>query len=116
MRASVQTRAPVIPMKKWFQHIRRVWGASYWKRIMTFLVVNAVLWIWVSYYLATRGMNQIASNLSETALKTILGTVIAYAVKSTTENISKNGFVGKIGNEYEGPEDKPKNEDDYHEI
>ena len=104
-------------MKKWFYHIRRLWGASYWKRIMTFLILNSVAWIWVSYYLAYRGMNQIASSLSETALRTILGTVIAYVVKSTTENISQNGFVGKREEPHDSPSEPAlNNEDNYHEI
>lgn len=65
---------------------------------MTIIVVNAILWVWCSYVLAWFGRVQIADELSKTALASILGVVVAYAVKSTSENISKNGFVGKLRN------------------
>lgn len=79
-----------------FARAARRWGETYWKRIMTVIIVNAMGWIWCSYALAWRGMDQIADDLSKTALSAILGVVVAYAVKSTSENISKNGFMGKI--------------------
>lgn len=81
-----------------FAKFSRKWGETYWKRIMTVIIVNAMGWIWCSYALAWRRMDQIADDLSKTALSAILGVVVAYAVKSTSENISKNGFVGKRQN------------------
>lgn len=82
-------------VKAWFAGIGRAWAETYSKRITTFLLVNAVLWIWASYFLAWRDHAQIAQQLSQTACTTILGTIISNAAKSTIENVSKNGFVGK---------------------
>lgn len=84
-------------IKAWFAGIRQRWADTYFKRIVTFLTINAVLWIWASYILAWCGRAQIAQGLSDTVCKTILGVVISYAGKSVVENVSKNGFVGKKG-------------------
>ena len=72
------------------------WGETYTKRITTFIMVNAVLWVWCSYGLALLGRYEIAQSLSQTAITAILGVVITNGAKSVTENISKNGYVGKI--------------------
>lgn len=72
------------------------WGETYTKRITTFIILNAVAWVWCSYILAWCGRYEIAQGLSQTALTAILGVVITNGVKSTTENVSKNGYVGKI--------------------
>ena len=79
----------------WVKRAAKAWGETYWKRIMTVIVYNAIGWVWCSYVLAWFGRPEIADELSKTALSAILGVVVAYAVKSTSENISKNGFVGK---------------------
>lgn len=84
-------------IKAWFASVGKKWAETYSKRITTFLLVNAVLWIWASYYLAWKDHAQIAQQLSQTACTTILGTIISNAVKSTIENVSKNGFVGRKG-------------------
>lgn len=84
-------------VKAFFSGIVKAWADTYSKRITTFLLVNAVLWIWASYYLAWKDHAQIAQQLSQTACTTILGTIISNAVKSTVENVSKNGFVGRKG-------------------
>ena len=80
------------------QRIKRLlvaWGETYTKRITTFIILNAVAWVWCSYILAWCGRYEIAQGLSQTALTAILGVVITNGVKSTTENVSKNGYVGK---------------------
>lgn len=73
---------------------------SYKKTLMSILVILAALWISWSYCLATAALLLFENadpltTLSERVCVTILGSVIAYAVASTTENISKYGFVGK---------------------
>ena len=73
---------------------------SYKKVLMTVLVVLAGIWISWSYCLATMallifGNADPLETLSERVCVTILGAVIAYSVASTTENISKYGYVGK---------------------
>ncbi len=75
---------------------RRAWGETYTKRITTFIIVNAVMWVWCSYILAWFGRYEIAQSLSITAVTSILGVVATNGIKSTAENISKNGYVGKI--------------------
>ena len=72
------------------------WNETYMKRILTVIVLNAILWVWCSYFLAWKGRYEIAQSLSQTAVTAILGVVITYGIKSVTENVSKNGYVGKI--------------------
>ena len=71
------------------------WGETYTKRITTLIILNAVLWVWATYFLAWRGCYQIAQDLSKTAVTTILGVVVTNGIKSTVENVSKNGYTGK---------------------
>lgn len=96
-------------VKAWFAGIGKRWAETYSKRITTFLLINAVLWIWASYYLAWRDHAQIAQQLSQTACTTILGTIVSNAVKSTVENVSKNGFVGRKGFAATGKDGKNEN-------
>ena len=79
-----------------FARFRRAWGETYTKRITTFIILNAVLWVWCSYALAWFGRYEIAQSLSITAVTSILGVVVTNGAKSTAENVSKNGYVGKI--------------------
>ena len=81
--------------KGWFTRLRIAWGETYTKRITTLIILNAICWVWCSYILAWQGKYEIAQSLSQTALTAILGVVITNGVKSTTENVSKNGYVGK---------------------
>ena len=82
--------------KKRLERLLTAWGETYTKRITTFIILNAIAWVWCSYILAWCGRYEIAQSLSQTALTAILGVVITNGVKSTTENVSKNGYVGKI--------------------
>ena len=75
---------------------------TYMKWIVRFILVNAVLWVWCSYVLAFFGKEDIAESLSETAITSILGTVVTYGIKSAVEKISDYGYVGKV---------KPKNDE-----
>lgn len=65
---------------------------SYTKVIVFVIVINAVLWVWCSYFLAYLGRYEIAQALSQTAITTILGTVITYCFKSLVENVNKHGI------------------------
>lgn len=55
-----------------------------------FCLANGVAWVWCSYVLAFMGHETIAESLSQVALAEIVGVVVAYAVKSLLENLSKN--------------------------
>ena len=46
--------------------------------------------MWCSYLLAWLDKMQIAESLSQVAVTEIIGVVLAYAIKSTVENLSKN--------------------------
>lgn len=51
---------------------------------------NGIAWVWCSYLLAYLGRAQIAEALSQVAVTEIIGVVLAYAIKSMVENLSKN--------------------------
>ena len=65
---------------------------SFTKVIVLILIINAIAWVWCSYGLAFLGRYEIAESLSQTAITTILGTVIAYCTKSAVENVNKYGI------------------------
>ena len=65
---------------------------SFTKVIVLVLLINAIAWVWCSYGLAYLERYEIAESLSQTAITTILGTVIAYCTKSTVENVNKYGI------------------------
>lgn len=60
------------------------------KRVVWACVVNGFAWVWCSYILAALDKPQIAEELSKVALAEIVAPVIAYALKSLVENLSKN--------------------------
>jgi len=60
------------------------------KVIVWACVLNGFAWIWCSYYLAYTDHQQIAETLSTAAVTEIIGAVLAYALKSLVENLSKN--------------------------
>ena len=53
-------------------------------------VINGFAWVWCSYLLAWLDKPQIAESLSQVAVTEIIGVVLAYAIKSAVENLSKN--------------------------
>ena len=67
------------------------WIGSYTKLIVLVIIINAIAWVWCSYVLAYLGRYEIAESLSQTAISTILGTIISYCAKSTVENVNKHG-------------------------
>ena len=60
------------------------------KAVVWLCLINGFAWVWCSYLLAYLGREQIAESLSQVALAEILGVVLAYALKSLVENLSKN--------------------------
>ena len=60
------------------------------KRVIWVCLANGLAWVWCSYLLAWLDKLQIAESLSQAAVTEIIGVVLAYAVKSTVENLSKN--------------------------
>ena len=69
---------------------------EYFKRLVNFLVLNGVAWVWCSYLLAYLGREQIAESLSNNAVDSVIAVVLAYAIKSLCENTLKyNDFFKK---------------------
>ena len=60
------------------------------KKIVSFCIVNGVLWVWCSYFLAYLGRNEIAEDLSRVAITEIIGVVLVYCVKALFENLAKH--------------------------
>ena len=60
------------------------------KIVVIFLIINSSIWIYLSYYLALLGMNEIAETLSKTIVIEIIGVIAVYSCKSLFENLSKN--------------------------
>ena len=74
------------------KNTKKPWLDSFTKFIVIILLINAIAWVWCSYGLAFIGRYEIAESLSQTAITTILGTVIAYCTKSAVENVNKYGI------------------------
>lgn len=60
------------------------------KKIIWVCLINGFAWVWCSYILAAMDKVQIAESLSQVAVTEIIGVVLAYAIKSVLENLSKN--------------------------
>ena len=57
------------------------------------IIINAIIWIYLSYILAYLGREQIAENLSINVVVVIISTVITNSTKALFENIFKyNNF------------------------
>lgn len=63
---------------------------EYSKRMLSFIVINSVGMMWMSYVLAFCDKPEIAEALSKTIASAIIAVVIVYFAKSTLENISKH--------------------------
>ena len=74
------------------------------KAVVWFCLCNGCGWVWCSYLLAYLGRSEIAQSLSQVALTEIVAVVLAYALKSLAENLSKHNNWP----------DKPANEEDNH--
>lgn len=62
---------------------------TFTKKIVSFVLISGVLWVWCSYVLAFLGRVDIAENLSSQVVTIILGTGLGYFLKSLIENLSK---------------------------
>jgi len=60
------------------------------KLIVAWLLLNGTAWTWCSYWLAYRGMAEIAETLSKTVVAEVLGVMAVYCIKAAVENLSKN--------------------------
>jgi ABC-type transport system involved in cytochrome bd biosynthesis fused ATPase/permease subunit len=77
-------------MKKFIKWFSKSWAASYTHRIVTFLMINSVAWVWCSYYLAYIGKEDIAETLSKAVVTEVIAVIVVYCLKAFGENISKN--------------------------
>ena len=69
------------------------------KRVIWVCLLNGVAWVWCSYLLSYLDKMQIAESLSQVAVTEIIGVVLAYAIKSAIENLSKNNRWPDKGNQ-----------------
>lgn len=60
------------------------------KRVVWVCLAMGIAWVWCSYILAYLDHPQIAESLSQVAVTEIIGVVLAYAIKSSIENLSKH--------------------------
>lgn len=60
------------------------------KKVVWICLGNGFAWVWCSYVLAWLDKTQIAESLSQVAVTEIIGVVLAYALKSAVENLSKH--------------------------
>lgn len=63
---------------------------TFTKLVVGFLLANGAVWVYLSYVLAYLGRVEIAEALSQAVVVEILGVTLVYAIKSLTENLSKN--------------------------
>ena len=76
---------------------------SFMKIVVAVVVVHGLLCVTASYILAFIGKEVIAENLSSTVITEIMAPIVAYAIKSTLENISKyNNWVKLVTDNEEG--------------
>ena len=60
------------------------------KLVVWVCLAMGIAWVWCSYILAYLDHPQIAESLSQVAVTEIIGVVLAYAIKSSIENLSKH--------------------------
>lgn len=71
------------------------------KILAVWLVINATLWVYMSYILAFIGREEIAESLSEKVVVTIIAVFATYATSTVIEHISeaKHGDINKKDSE-----------------
>lgn len=88
------------------------------KKVIWICLINGFAWVWCSYILAWMDKVQIAESLSQVAVTEIIGVVLAYAIKSAVENLSKNnrwpdkGTAAGLESNAAGPEAERKEPQD----
>lgn len=70
---------------------------TYTKKWLTIILINGIIWVYLSYILAFLGREQIAETLSVQAIISIIATIIGYFAKSAFEK-----KIGKEKEENEG--------------
>ena len=78
------------------------------KRVIWVCLLNGIAWVWCSYVLAYMDKVQIAESLSQVAVTEIIGVVLAYCIKSSVENLSKNNRWPDKGGTPEEPPGEPE--------
>lgn len=86
----------------------RIFGleTEYSKRLISRILNNSIIWVYLSYVLAFLGKDEIAETLSNTVVTAIIGVVITYCAKSALENLSKHNTWPDKGTSYLGMEAK----------
>lgn len=81
-----------------FKKIKQMWikhqekkELEYHKKLLNFIIFNALGMMWCSYVLAWYGKEEIAESLSNTVASSIVAVVIPYLITKTIENVSKYG-------------------------
>ena len=70
--------------------VQKGWHETDESRRTRLCLFNGCAWVWCSYLLAYLGREQIAEQLSGKAVTEIIAVILAYAIKSLVENLSKN--------------------------
>ncbi len=60
------------------------------KKVVWLLMINSVIWIYLSYGLAFLNRPQIAETLSTTIVAEVIAVTLIYCLKSLFENLSKH--------------------------
>ena len=81
------------------------------KLITWFCLINGVLWVWCSYFLAYIGRTEIVEHLSSLAITEIMSVVLLYCLKALFE---KRDSFGAVGSKAPKEEKKKTNDDDRH--
>lgn len=68
---------------------------EYFKALITWIVVNSTIWVYLTYGLAYQDKINVVEVLAIQIVTLILAPVITYAIKATIENIFKYNFKGK---------------------
>lgn len=84
---------------------------EYFKRMITWIVVNATVWVYMTYALAFIGREAIAESLSKQIVKVILSVPVVYGIKAAIENVFKyNKRKSKEVTDYEDQLETETNE------
>lgn len=76
--------------------LQNIDGGSYTKNIVSFILYNSVIWVYLTYILAFMDKHEIAEQLSIVIVKVIIYTVLSYLIKALVENVFKFNFLGKV--------------------
>jgi hypothetical protein len=60
------------------------------KRLVWFVLINSVAWVWCSYILAWFDRVNVVETVSKLVITEIIAVILIYGLKSLFENLSKN--------------------------